>query len=103
MRQVVVLKNQYLQVHSNGLTLKITLILQNARRDESGNAIGDLSLGGAQITTRPAGDSPSRARTRLLAPGGSIAKEWQDFVGPIEIGLALREALGAPLYAEFEP
>ena len=104
MRQLVVLKNQYLLFHPNGLANKITLVLQNASTDEAvGNAIGDLSLSGAEITTRPAGDAAPRARTRLLAPGGSVAKEWQDFAGPTELGLALREVLGAPLYSRLEP
>ena len=67
------------------------------------NAIGDLSLTGAEIATRPAGDAAPRATTRLLAREGSVAKEWQDFAGPTELGLALREALGAPLYSQVEP
>lgn len=102
-KQLVMVKNQYVQFRSNGLRAKITLVLQNAGTDESvRNAIGDMSLNGVEIATRSAGDSPTRARTRLLAPGGSIAKEWQDFAGPTEIGLALRAALGVPFYSQLE-
>jgi hypothetical protein len=32
----------------------------------------------------------------LISPSGTVAHEWQSFVPPAELGLALRRALGAP-------
>jgi hypothetical protein len=44
-------------------------------------------------------DEPS-ARGRILlalvSPSGHVAHEWQSFVPPAELGLALRRVLGAP-------
>lgn len=102
-RQLVVLKNQNLQFRANELRMKIRLDLLNGGTEESvQDAVRDLSLGGIEISTH-AGSESSRSTTRLLAPGGSIVKEWQGFVSPTEIGLALREALGVPLYSQLEP
>lgn len=100
LRQLVVLKNQYVQFRANGLHLVITLDLPHGSKQQLvQNAIRDLSVSGVEISTRAASDS-SRARTRLLSPGGSVANEWKDIAGPTEIGLALRKALGSPIYSQ---
>jgi hypothetical protein len=31
-----------------------------------------------------------------------MAREWQDFVGPAKIGLAVRRVLGEPIYFPME-
>ena len=49
-----------------------------------------------------ANDAPIHPRTRLIAPDGSVAIEWQDFVGPAEIALAVRRVLGRPTYLQME-
>lgn len=99
LRQLVVLKNQYLQFRASGLRLVISLGLSQGDAEESvQNAIRDLSVSGAEISTRAASDS-SHVRTRLLSPAGSLANEWNDIAGPTEMGLALRKALGSPLYS----
>lgn len=100
LRQLVVLKNQFLQFRANGLHLVITLGLPQGGAEESvQNAICDLSMRGVEISMRAISDS-SHARTRLLSPAGSVANEWKDFAGPTEIGLALRKALGSPRYSQ---
>ena len=100
LRQLAVLKNQYLQFRASGLRLVIALGLQHGGAEESEqNAIRDFSLSGIEISTRAVSDS-SRARTRLLSPGGVVVKEWKDIAGPTEIGPALRKALGSPFYSQ---
>jgi Right handed beta helix region len=103
MKQVVVLKNQYLQFWASGLRIKITLDLQPGAADEViRNAVGDLSANGLSISMRPAADASPRARMCLVTPRGSIAKRWDGYVGPTEIGLALRKFLSVPLYSQIE-
>ena len=67
---------------------------QNVIRDLDRSNVKSPESNGRAVLTRP--------RTRLVAPDGSIAKEWQDFIGPAEIGLAVRSVLGEPLYSQME-
>lgn len=102
--QLMVLKNLFTQFRANGLRMMVTLDLKHPNAGESvQNVIHDLamsdiktsaSFGGGGVFTQP--------RTRLIAPDGSIAGEWQDFVGPAEIGLAVRSKLGEPFYSQME-
>jgi hypothetical protein len=45
------------------------------------------------IATPPAGDRPLLA---LIAPSGSVVREWRSFVPPAELGLAVRRLVGPP-------
>jgi hypothetical protein len=49
-----------------------------------------------------ANDAPIHPSTRLIARGASVAREWQDFVVPAEIALAVRRVLGRPIYFQME-
>jgi hypothetical protein len=49
-----------------------------------------------------ANDAAIHPRTRLNAPDESVASEWQDFVGPAEIALAVWRVLGRPIYFQME-
>jgi hypothetical protein len=62
----------------------------------------DYATSGFDVLQSAANDAPKHPRTRLIAPDGSVAKEWQDFAGPAEIGLAVRRALGAPIYFQMD-
>jgi hypothetical protein len=97
------LKNLEMQFRASGLQMRITLNLREASSTESlQNAIRDLGLSGIKVSQSFGHESPAQARTRLVAPNGICVREWHDFVGPTEIGLALRRILGEPLYSGME-
>ena len=99
----MVLKNLYLQFRASGLQLKITLNLKQPNSPESlQNALRDLDLSGIKVSQSLDRESAAQAKTRLVAPEGKTEREWHDFVGPTEIGLAVRRALGEPLYSGME-
>jgi hypothetical protein len=102
--QLMVLKNLYLQYRASGLRMKITLYLKHpGAGDSTQNLIRDLGMSGIQTAEPPGQNSLTKPRTHLVAPDGSTAKDWRDFAGPAEIGLAARSALGEPLYSQMEP
>jgi len=102
-RQIVVIKNQWFQYRPSGLRFMITLDVPLGAPDDSvHNAVRDISKGSFEISVHPANGATSRAKTRLIAPGGSVINNWEGFVGPTELGLALRKALGTPLYSQLE-
>jgi Right handed beta helix region len=101
--QLTILKNLYMQFRASGLKMRITLNLKQSNSPESlQNAIGDLGLEGIKTSRSPAHKSPDQAMTRLVAPDGTSVREWLDFVGPTETGLAVRRFLGEPLYSRME-
>ena len=99
--QLVVLKNLNMQFRPSGLRAEVKLLLKHASTKQSmQNVIHDLAVDHVEVSEATAGEFPSHPTTRLVAPDGSIAKEWQGFVGPAEIGLAVRKVLGMPLYSQ---
>ena len=101
--QLSVLKNLGMQFRANGLRMRITLDFKQASGNESQqNAIRDLGMADIKTSESLGHDMPARARTRLIGPGGSVVREWQDFVGPAEIGLAVRAALREPRYSQMK-
>lgn len=99
--QLVVLKNLEMQFRPSGLGTKVRLDLNHATANETvQNVVRDLEMSGIRTSMRTGSEFPSHTRTQLVAPDGSIAREWRHFVGPAEIGLAVREALGRPLYSQ---
>jgi hypothetical protein len=101
--QLMILKNLYTQFRASGLRLKITLSLRHPNSSESlENAIRDLDLSGIKASSPLDHESPSLTKTRLVAPDGTTVREWHEFLGPAEIGLAVRSVLGEPLYSLME-
>jgi Right handed beta helix region len=102
--QLMILKNLEMQFRASGLHMIITLNLKQANSTESlQNAIRDLGLSGVKFSQSLVHELPAQATTRLVAPDGTSVREWHDFVGPIEIGLAVRRIFGEPLYSRMEP
>ena len=66
------------------------------------NAIHDLGLSDIKTTPSLDQEDPVRTKMRLVAPDGTSVQEWHGFVGPVEIGLAVRRILGEPLYSGME-
>jgi hypothetical protein len=101
--QLMILKNLYMQFRGSGLKLRITLNLMHSTSPESlQNAIRDLGISGLTESRSLGPESAAASRTRLLAPDGTSVHEWHEFVGPAEIGIAVRQVLGEPLYSGLE-
>ena len=101
--QLMILKNLEMQFRASGLRMMITLKLRNPNSAEAlQNAIHDLDLSGVRTSRSIEHESLIRAKTRLVAPDGTRVREWRDFVGPAEIGLAVRSVLGEPLFSGME-
>jgi hypothetical protein len=100
---LMTLKNLYLEFRGSGLRLRITLSLKHPNSPVSlENAVRDLGLSGIKASQLLDHESPALAKTRLIAPDGTTVREWHDFVGPAEIGLAVRSVLGEPLFSGME-
>ena len=99
----MILKNLGMQFPASALQMRITLNLKEANSTESlQNAIHDLGLSDIKTTQSPDQKDPVRTKMRLVAPDGTSVQEWQGFVGPVEIGLAIRHILGEPCYSGME-
>jgi hypothetical protein len=101
--QLVVLRNLSLQFRPSGLRTKVTLNLTHPSSDESvANVIRDFAMSAIDASRSTSRGSPTRPTICLVAPDGSIAKEWHDFVGPVELGKAVRDLLGEPHYSQID-
>jgi hypothetical protein len=99
--QLVVLKNLEMQYQASGLRMTVKLRLKDARANDEllQNALGDLAMKGIDVSILDSGSMSSRPNLTFSGPDGAIVKSWDNFVGPAEIGLAVREKLGMPFYS----
>jgi hypothetical protein len=101
--QIVVLKNLSSQFRPSGLSTSVRLDLKRPLGKEFvENMVRDYATSGFDVLQSAGNDVPAHPRMRLIAPDGSVARDWQAFVGPAEIGLAVRRALGEPIYFQME-
>lgn len=101
--QLVILKNLEMQFRASGLRTKIVLKLKSRNSAEClENAIRDLDLSGVSTSWSVEKGSPGLPKMALVSPDGTRVREWRDFVGPAEIGLAVRNVLGEPFYSEMQ-
>jgi hypothetical protein len=94
------LKSLAQQYRPQGLKVTVHLTSPDARLFEGEafrNAFTDLDPNGITIVKV---NGASRQETKLEAPNGSIAAQWDGFAGPVDLGLALRRAMGEPAYAQ---
>jgi hypothetical protein len=100
LRQIVVLKSFARQYRASGLLVSVRMTAPDARIFASGEfrrAKADLDLEG-MMASEAAGNGAER--TVLTAPDGKVAGAWDGFVGPVQLGSALRQVLGEPIYAQ---
>jgi hypothetical protein len=104
-RQLTVLKSLVAQFHGKGLATVISL----RRGDESAagkgslaNAVSDLNFDAAAFGAAPAaGGNPFEEPLLLfLTPEGHVIRAWRGGAGAAELGIAVRQKLGNPAYAE---
>lgn len=100
LRQITVLKSLAQQYRAQGLRVTLRMTSQDEALFHSEafqNAVLDLDLHG--ITVAESAGSAGE-QTTLLTSAGKVAAHWNGFAGPAELGLALRKAMGEPLYAQ---
>jgi hypothetical protein len=102
LRQIVILKSFGQQYRPQGLRVRLQFISPNAKLFDSAsfrNALMDLDLNGIDVSHSSA---PHAQQMILLTPDGKIAAQWDGPVGTVTLGLALRKALGEPIYAQMD-
>ena len=101
--QLVVLKNLFVQFRASGLRTSVKLHLQHGISNESmENVIRDYSANGFEVVQSTASQMLVHPEIRFIAPDGSLVRAWQDYIGPAEIGLAVRRVLGQPVYSKVQ-
>lgn len=100
LRQIVVLRSFAQQYRALGLRVTLDLTAPDASvfaTPAFHNDLADLALQGMTVRM----SHPEKPyTTALTAPNGKVVDQWQGFAGPVQLGLALRKALGQPLYAQ---
>jgi hypothetical protein len=100
LRQLVILKSLAQQYSPQGLRVTVKLTspdTQLFKREVFRNARADLGLKDMTVTTAAA---PDHQETTLRMGAGKTIQKWDGYVGPVALGLALREAMGEPSYAQ---
>ena len=103
LQEIVVLQSFSQQYAAQGLKVNIELTSEDPKLFESEafrNAVTDLDLRGVKLTHQVAGSKTMRVTFRR--PGGGAASEWDEAVGPVPLGLALRKVFGEPIYAQMD-
>jgi hypothetical protein len=98
--QIVVLKSLNQQYRAQGLRVDLRMTSPDEhlfQTEAFRNAMTDLGLEGI-VVDHAAGNAPEHIT--LSAPSGKIAQTWDGFGGPVPLGLALRRAMGEPVYAQ---
>jgi hypothetical protein len=96
-RQLVILRSLAAQYRASGL--EVTLLFTQPSRGLK-NMVGDMSLAAMDITVANTDANTHTLKTILVSPEGNIAGEWHGFTGPVPLGLALRRALGEPVFSQ---
>lgn len=100
LRQMVTLKSLGQQYRPQGLRVVVRLTSSDGeifQREGFRNALADLDLHG--ITVEHAVGQGQQEMT-LSGPDGHVVNQWKGFVRPVALGLALRRAMGEPVYAQ---
>ena len=99
LRQIVVLKSLSRQYRAQGLHVTLRMTSSDEALFKTSvfrNAVTDLDLDGIAVE-QSAASGPEQT---TFSTGSRVAGQWNGFAGPVQLGLALRRALGEPIYAQ---
>jgi hypothetical protein len=99
LQQLVTLESFAQQYKAQGLEVVVKLTSANRQIfqwEAFRNAQLDLHLDDVRTAVESA---EYQQQTRLVL-SGNVAKHWDGFTGPVVLGLALRQAMGEPVYAQ---
>lgn len=92
------LRNLEKQFSSSGLAVNVKIAFgSGTNRNQVQAIVEDLGMRG--VKPSDAGNFGRGPVVRLVAPNRAVTKEWPHLVGPGQIGLAVRLALGRPKYS----
>lgn len=97
MRQLVILRSLATQYRASGL--EVTLLFTHPNRGLK-NMVADMDLKEMDITVETPDAHSHVLRTILVSADGNVIGEWHGFTGPVTLGLALRKALGEPVFSQ---
>ncbi len=103
LQQIVALNSFSRQYRANGLQVSLVLTAPDAgllRSSALGRDLQDLDLSAMSVQTQLS--AQASPHVELIAPNGHVAARWSGFAGPVRLGLALRKALGEPVYAQMQ-
>lgn len=103
--ELTILSSLAAQFHGNGLETVIALRASPKDASEKrslSNAVSDLNFDAAQFAATPAADKDASDEPLLLflSPAGHVIKAWRGFTGAADLGIAVRQKLGNPTYAQ---
>ncbi len=105
-RQLAILKSLTAQFHGNGLETVIALrgTKNSSPEGQFANAVSDLDFKLATFVVAPDTEGKVSEKPLLLfiSPEGHVIRAWSGFAGPAELGIAVRQKLGNPAYAQIE-
>lgn len=100
LQQIVVLKSFSQQYRAQGLHVILRMTSPDGhlfRTEAFQNALSDLALEGITVEQAVANRAE---RITFTTTDGRIVGQWSGFAGPVQLGLALRQAFGEPMYAQ---
>ncbi len=103
-RQLTILKSLAAQFHGNGL--QVVIALRQGTQNAAGNgsmasAISDLDIAAATFVAAPAAVQNQQEPVMLLiSPERHVIKAWSRSAGPADLGIAVLQVLGNPVYSQ---
>jgi hypothetical protein len=100
LQQLLTLQSFAQQYRAQGLEVEVRLTSTDSRflkSDFFHNAVTDLNLHDMKVAI---GSDESRQQTSLISSPDKVVQHWDGFTGPVVLGLALRQAMGEPAYAQ---
>jgi Right handed beta helix region len=104
-KQLTVVTSLAAQFHGNGLRTVIAMGAGTGGdlgRRALANAISDLNLAGVALVAASAiqGHDSAEPLLLLLSPARQVIRAWRGGAGAAELGIAVRQRLGSPLYSQ---
>jgi hypothetical protein len=91
---IVELKSAALQYHDAGLSVKLHCPVKVA------SVVKDWWDADEKVQVEVSSTSNATGYSlRLISPDGKEARAWQSYPGPVELGLALRQNIGGPVFS----
>jgi hypothetical protein len=96
-QQLVIVRSIAAQYRPSGLV--VTLLFTDAHHGLR-EMVGDMELAAMDVAVAKSVTGPRKLKTVLVTPDAKIAEEWDGFAGPVALGLAVRRALGQPVFSQ---
>lgn len=102
LRQLTTIKSIVRQYQPQNLKTTLTLTATDANlfhTSDFRNAWSDFGIENQVLTHFRMSNNPGDIKVTLTAPDNKVVASWNGYAGPVQLGLALRKAMGEPDYA----